>query len=63
MTSLTVFFDIALESAKPALVRKSALVKINSQARVIESLSHILGPLRLCQKIYEKVMLKTEFSF
>jgi len=45
MTSLTVFFDIALESAKPALVRKSALVKINSQARVIESLSHILGPL------------------
>ncbi len=45
MTSLTVFFDIALESAKPSLVRKSALVKINSQARVIESLSHILGPL------------------
>ena len=45
MTSLTVFFDIALESAKPSLVRESALVKINSQARVIESLSHILGPL------------------
>ena len=45
MTSLTVFFDIALESAKPSLVRKSGLVKINSQARVIESLSHILGPL------------------
>ncbi|PUU86803.1 MAG: major facilitator superfamily protein, partial [Halanaerobium sp.] len=45
MTTLTVFFDIALESAKPALVRESGLVKINSQARVIESLSHILGPL------------------
>jgi len=45
MTTLTVFFDIALESAKPNLVRESALVKINSQARVIESLSHILGPL------------------
>ena len=45
MTTLTVFFDIALESAKPSLVRESALVKINSQARVIESLSHILGPL------------------
>ena len=45
MTTLTVFFDIALESAKPSLVRESGLVKINSQARVIESLSHILGPL------------------
>lgn len=45
MTTLTVFFDIALESAKPSLVRESYLLKINSQARVIESLSHILGPL------------------
>lgn len=45
MTTLTVFFDIALESAKPSLVRESGLVKINSQARIIESLSHILGPL------------------
>lgn len=45
MTTLTVFFDIALESAKPSLVRESGLVKINSQARVIESLSFILGPL------------------
>lgn len=45
MTTLTVFFDVALESAKPCLVRESNLVKINSQARVIESLSHILAPL------------------
>lgn len=45
MTTLTVFFDIAIESAKPSLVRESGLIKINSQARVIESLSHILGPL------------------
>jgi len=45
MTTLTVFFDIALESAKPALVSESGLLKINSQARIIESLSHILGPL------------------
>jgi MFS family permease len=45
MTTLTVFFDIALEAAKPGLVKESGLVKINSQARVIESLSQILGPL------------------
>lgn len=44
MTTLTVFFDIAIESAKPNLVRENKLVKINSLARVIESLSFISGP-------------------
>jgi len=45
MTSLTVFFDIAAESAKPDLVREENLVRINSLARVIESTSFIAGPL------------------
>ncbi|MGM0602410.1 MAG: MFS transporter [Bacillota bacterium] len=45
MTSLTVFFDIAAESAKPDLVKEENLVKINSLARVIESVSFIAGPM------------------
>ncbi|MFO7814380.1 MAG: MFS transporter [Halanaerobiales bacterium] len=44
MTVLSVFFNIGIESAKPNLVRKESLVKINSLARVIESTSHLIGP-------------------
>ena len=45
MTVLTAFFDIGIESAKPNLVSERKLVDINSLARVIESGSHILGPM------------------
>lgn len=44
MTVLSVFFNIGIESAKPNLVKKESLVKINSLARVIESISHLIGP-------------------
>lgn len=45
ITVLAVFFDTAVESAKPNLVSENKLVKINSLARVIESTSFIAGPL------------------
>ncbi|MCF8001698.1 MAG: MFS transporter [Halanaerobiales bacterium] len=44
MTVLSVFFNIGIESAKPNLVKKESLVKINSLARIIESISHLIGP-------------------
>ncbi len=44
MTVLSVFFNIGIEAAKPDLVSKESLVKINSLARVIESISHLIGP-------------------
>ena len=45
MTVLACFCNIGIESAKPNLVRKEKLVKINSLARVIESGSQVIGPL------------------
>jgi MFS family permease len=45
MTVLAVFFNITIESAKPNLVGGKKLVKINSLARVIESGSHVIGPM------------------
>jgi len=44
MTVLSTFFNIGIESAKPRLVSKESLVKINSLARVIESFSYLIGP-------------------
>jgi len=44
MTVLSAFFNIGIESAKPRLVSKENLVKINSWARVIESFSYLIGP-------------------
>jgi len=44
MTVLSAFFNIGIESAKPSLVSKESLVKINSHARVIESISYLIGP-------------------
>ena len=44
MTVLSAFFNIGIESAKPSLVSKENLVKINSWARVIESFSYLIGP-------------------
>ncbi|HKL76311.1 MAG TPA: MFS transporter [Halanaerobiales bacterium] len=45
MTVLAAFFNMGIESAKPNLVRDEKLIKINSMARVIESASHIIGPM------------------
>lgn len=45
ITVLTIFFDIAIESAKPNLVSMEKLVNINSLARVIESSSYVAGPM------------------
>ena len=45
MTVLAAFFNMGIESAKPNLVGDEKLVKINSMARVIESASHIIGPM------------------
>ncbi|MGM0410601.1 MAG: MFS transporter [Bacillota bacterium] len=45
MTILAAFFNMGIESAKPNLVSDEKLVTINSQARVIESISQIIGPL------------------
>lgn len=45
MTVLTVFFNIAIESAKPKLVSKKNLVKINSWAQIISSGSYVVGPM------------------
>lgn len=45
ITVLAIFFNIAIESAKPNLVSKKKLVKINSMARVIESGSYVAGPM------------------
>ncbi len=44
MTVLSAFFNIGIEAAKPSLVSKESLVKINSYARVIESISYLIGP-------------------
>jgi MFS family permease len=38
------FFNVAIESAKPSLVGKDKLYNINSISRIIESVSHLLGP-------------------
>ena len=45
MTVLAAFFNMGIESAKPNLVSSDKLVKINSLARVIESASHVIGPM------------------
>ncbi len=45
ITVLAIFFDIAIEAAKPNLVSKEKLVSINSLARVIESSSYVAGPM------------------
>ncbi len=45
ITVLTIFFDIAIEAAKPNLVSTEKLVSINSLARVIESSSYVAGPM------------------
>ncbi len=44
MTVFSVFFNIGIESAKPNLVSSKNLVKINSYARIIESISYLIGP-------------------
>jgi len=41
---LAAFFNVAIESAKPSLVGKEKLYNINSTSRIIESASHLLGP-------------------
>lgn len=45
MTVFSVFFNIGIEAAKPSLVSDDKLVKINSFARIIESMSHLMGPM------------------
>ncbi len=45
MTVFSVFFNIGIEAAKPNLVSDEKLVRINSFARIIESMSHLMGPM------------------
>src|SRR6056297_9961 len=58
MTVFSVFFNIGIESAKPNLVSDKNLVKINSFARIIESMSHLMGPI-LGGLVYTIVDTKT----
>jgi len=41
---LAAFFNVAIESAKPSLVGRDKLYNINYTSRIIESASHLLGP-------------------
>ncbi|MFW6287299.1 MAG: MFS transporter [bacterium] len=45
ITVLAIFFNIAIEAAKPNLVGKEKLMNINSLARVIESGSQVVAPM------------------
>ncbi|MGM0446034.1 MAG: MFS transporter [Bacillota bacterium] len=58
MTVFSVFFNIGIEAAKPNLVSDKKLVKINSFARIIESMSHLMGPI-LGGLIYTLIDTKT----
>ncbi|GAB6109090.1 MFS transporter [Fusibacter bizertensis] len=40
----TTFFGIGMEAAKPSLVTKDKLIKVNSLSKLIDSASSILGP-------------------